>query len=80
MAYDPAAMPHTIRWMLANSDQRTAAFAMPGTCEPEGYTAERRKGHVRSLPGGASVCFVTELGYVDPDAAADVARQITGEG
>ena len=45
-------MPHTIRWMLANSDQRVAAFAMPATCEPEGYLAEKRKGNVRSLTGG----------------------------
>ena len=44
-------MPHTIRWILANSDQRVAAFAMPATCEPEGYSAEKRKGNVRSLAG-----------------------------
>ena len=80
VAYDPGSMPHTIRWVLANSDQRTAAFAMPGTCEPEGYTAERRKGHVRQLAGGAKVAFTTELGYADPAGAAALARKIAGEG
>ena len=30
ISWDPEAMPHTIRWILANSDQRVAAFAMPG--------------------------------------------------
>ena len=44
IAWDPAIMLHTIRWVLANSDQRVAAFAMPATCEPEGYLAEKRKG------------------------------------
>ena len=63
-------MPHTIRWILANSDQRVAAFAMPGTCEPEGYIAEKRKGNVRSLPGGARTVFSTRLGYVDAAHAA----------
>ncbi|HEX4765315.1 MAG TPA: DUF4432 family protein [Lichenihabitans sp.] len=83
VAYDPKAMPHLVRWVLHNSDQRTAAFAMPATCEPEGYTAEKRKGHVRSLAGGARVAFTTHLGYVDRKGAADLARQIeqrAGEG
>lgn len=80
VAYDPEAMPHTIRWVLANSDQRTAAFAMPGTCEPEGYTAERRKGNLRSLAGGARVTFETELGYADVNTASELARHIGGEG
>ncbi len=78
IAYDPVLMPHTIRWVLNNSDQRTAAFAMPGTCEPEGYTAERRKGHVRSLAGGDKVVFTTELGYADRTATSALAQQISG--
>ncbi|MDX7951044.1 DUF4432 family protein [Lichenihabitans sp. Uapishka_5] len=78
VAYDPIALPHTIRWVLNNSDQRTAAFAMPGTCEPEGYTAERRKGHLRELAGGARVVFATELGYADQAGAATLAQRISG--
>ncbi len=78
IAWDPSAMPHTIRWVLANSDQRVAAFAMPSTCEPEGYSAEKRKGHVRSLAGGARVRFVTSLGYLDAAHASAAAREIEG--
>lgn len=65
IAWDPAIMDKTIRWVLANSDQRVAAFAMPSTCEPEGYAAEKRKGHVRRLAGGANIRFATYVGYVD---------------
>jgi len=71
-------MPHTIRWILANSDQRVAAFAMPATCEPEGYLAEKRKGHVRSLAGGAKASFTTHIGYVDSTRAAAAAQSIEG--
>ncbi len=78
IAWDPIAMPHTIRWVLANSDQRVAAFAMPATCEPEGYTAEKRKGNVRSLAGGASARFSTLVGYVDRAHAAAAAESIEG--
>jgi hypothetical protein len=78
IAWDPEIMTHTVRWIMANSDQRVAAFAMPGTCEPEGYTAEKRKGNVRSLAGGAKAAFTTHIGYVERARAAAVARSIEG--
>jgi hypothetical protein len=80
IAWDPEIMTHTVRWILANSDQRVAAFAMPGTCEPEGYTAEKRKGNVRSLAGGAKASFTTHIGYVERSRAAAVAQSIEGTG
>ncbi len=79
IAWDPEAMPHTIRWILANSDQRVAAFAMPATCEPEGYLAEKRKGNVRALAGGAKASFVTRLDYIDAGHAAAAAKTIEGD-
>ena len=79
IAWDPELMPHTIRWILVNSDQRVAAFAMPGTCEPEGYTAEKRKGHVRKLAGGAKATFPTRIDYFSAKEAAAAARAIEGE-
>jgi hypothetical protein len=78
IAWDPEAMPHAIRWVLDNRNQRVAAFAMPATCEPEGYTAEKRKGNVRILPPGAKARFVTRVGYVDKTRAASAARSIEG--
>ena len=76
MAYDPVAMPHTVRWIMVTAEQHVAAFAMPATCEPEGYTAERRKGNVRSLAGGAKVAFTARLGYVGKGEAPALARTI----
>ena len=78
IAWDPKTMPHTIRWILANSDQRVAAFAMPATCEPEGYTAEKRKGNVRILPSGAMARFSRSYGYVDKATPVSAARSIEG--
>lgn len=78
ISWDLGTMPHVIRWVLANSDQRVAAFAMPATCEPEGYLAEKRKGNVRSLAGGAKASFLTRVGYVDAAHAASIATGIEG--
>jgi hypothetical protein len=76
IGWNPELMPHTIRWVLVNSDQSVAAFAMPGTCEPEGYSAEKRKGHLRQLEGGESAVFETEIAYVPRDQAAAVVAEI----
>jgi hypothetical protein len=78
ICWDPEVMPHTIRWILANSDQRVAAFAMPATCEPEGYLAEKRKGNVRSLAGGSTASFVTRIDYIDAKHTAAAAKTIEG--
>jgi monosaccharide-transporting ATPase len=74
--WNPLTMPHTIRWVLVNSDQGVAAFAMPATCEPEGYSAEKRKGHVQTLAGGESARFETEIAYIPREQAAAVVAEI----
>ena len=51
---------------------------MPATCEPEGYTAARRKGNVRSLSSGARARFAIRVGYVDKEHAASAAARIEG--
>lgn len=70
MSYAPASFPHTVRWILNDPDQKVAAFALPSTCQPEGYTAEKRKGHVRLLPPHGAAEFAVRTGYLDRDAAA----------
>ena len=46
------------------------------SCEPEGYSAEKRKGNVRILASRASVEFVTNLALVGRDRAAAAAAAI----
>ena len=77
MRWRPAEFPHCVRWILDDPDQKIAAFALPSTCEPEGYAAELRKGHVRSLPPGGQASFRLEAGYLDcPEADAAETRII----
>ena len=64
---------HCVRWILNDPDQKTAAFALPSTCEPEGHAAESRKGNVRHLPPGGRAHFGIEAGYLD-HAEADAAE------
>ncbi|AKM04755.1 aldose 1-epimerase family protein [Burkholderia pyrrocinia] len=70
-AYRPEQFPHATRWILHNADQQVAAFALPSTCEPEGYEAERRKGHVAALAPGATRRFDVVTGYLSAAEARD---------
>ncbi len=77
VSYAPAAFPHTVRWVLNDPDQQVAAFALPATCEPEGYTAERRKGHVRLLLPHGHAEFNVRAGYLDAAATARMGELIS---
>lgn len=69
MSYAPKDFPHTVRWIFRDPDQHVAAFALPSTCEPEGYAAEKRKGNVRMLAPGEIATFKVRAGYLDVAAA-----------
>ena len=51
-------------------------MCLPATAEPEGYPAEKAKGNVRSLPGGESVRFDMEAGYLSPAEATQMEDRI----
>lgn len=65
VAYRPADFPHCVRWIFNDGDAQVAAFALPSTCEPEGYTAEKAKGHVRLLQPAEMARFPVTFGYLD---------------
>jgi hypothetical protein len=74
ITYNTNDFPKTVRWILANQDQKVAAFALPSTCEPEGFNAEKAKGHVISLRSGETRNFSVRLGSMT-QAESDTAEQ-----
>ncbi|RWR10974.1 aldose 1-epimerase family protein [Paenirhodobacter populi] len=70
VGWRPEDLPFCVRWILNDGDAQVAAFALPATCEPEGYTAEKAKGNVRLLPPGATARFPVTLGLLGRDEAA----------
>ena len=57
LRHAPAQLPHCVRWILDDPDQKVAAFSLPATCEPEGYAAVRRKGQLRRLRPAEEAVF-----------------------
>lgn len=69
IAWDIGKLNHTIRWILINEDQKVMAIALPSTCDPEGYVAEKKKGNVRSIPALGREVFSVRVGYLGPKEA-----------
>jgi hypothetical protein len=69
VSFSPEAFPYPARWLLRNADLQVAAIALPSTCHPEGYLAEKAAGRVRSLAPGAGAAFSVRVGYLDQAAA-----------
>lgn len=49
--------PYATRWLLYNSDQQVAAFVLPGTCRPEGFTVAKKAGSLIYLSAGEEKHF-----------------------
>lgn len=76
ISYPVEAFPKTVRWILVNGDAQVAAFALPSTCEPEGYLTEKAKNNVRILASGERAIFPVRLGYLDQPAAEQFEAKI----
>ncbi|MDR1744639.1 MAG: DUF4432 domain-containing protein [Planctomycetota bacterium] len=61
VSYDPRQLNKHARWILKNRNQNVIGI-LPATAEPEGYTAEKKKGNVRSLGPGESAVFAVRVG------------------
>ncbi len=72
----PEDLPFCVRWILNDGDAQVAAFALPATCEPEGYTAEKAKGHVRILAPGEVARFPVTVGLLSAEESAAARNDI----
>jgi hypothetical protein len=65
----PDHLPKATRWICRTPDQDAIALVEPGTCETEGYLAEKAKGNLQTLaPGGQFHCSL-DIGVLPPAEA-----------
>jgi len=72
----PSQLRHGVRWISRTPDQDALGLILPATAEPEGYTAEKAKGNVKTLPGGAMWRCDMELGALTAEEAQAMAADI----
>ncbi len=72
----PQQLPVGVRWICRTPDQDAAGISLPATAEPEGYTAEKAKGYVKELAGGAEWRCEYVMGALGADEAERMAERI----
>lgn len=72
----PDQLDQGVRWICRTPDQQALGLVLPATAEAEGYHAEKAKGNVKSLAGGASFHCEMEAGWLSPAEAEATARHI----
>ena len=50
--YRPDQLDHGVRWICRTPDQDALGLILPATAEPEGYSAEKAKGNIKSIEAG----------------------------
>jgi hypothetical protein len=76
ISHRPDQLDHGVRWISRTPDQDALGLILPATAEPEGYMAEKAKGNVKTLAGGAEWRCDMELGALTADEAQAMAAEI----
>jgi hypothetical protein len=69
VSHRPDQLDKVIRWIANNGDQGAMGLALPATAEPEGYTAEKAKGYIRTLAPGETTRIELKAGALTPEQA-----------
>ncbi len=74
--HKPAQLPKGVRWICRTPDQDALGLLLPATAEPEGYSAEKAKGNLKTLGPKERIEFTYELGSLSPAETAEKAALI----
>jgi hypothetical protein len=64
----PSQLDHGVRWICRTADQQALGME-PCTAEVEGFTAEKKKGNVKTLRGSETFQCELEIGVLTPEEA-----------
>jgi hypothetical protein len=78
VGFNPELLDRPTRWIMRTGEQEALGIALPSTCDPEGYSAEKRKGHIKHIAGGSSVDLSARTGILDRKEAVQMEKHIEG--
>lgn len=76
MRHRPEQLPFGVRWISRTPDGDALGMTDPATAEPEGYTAERAKGNIKTLAPGDVWEMSVEMGVLDTTETREMERHI----
>ena len=74
--HQPAQLDKGVRWICRTPDQDALGMCLPSTAEPEGLSAEKAKGNVKSLGGGETWRCQFECGVLTEGEARKMEKEI----
>ena len=76
VAHRPSQLPRATRWISRTPDHDALALVEPGTAEPEGYSAEKKKGNVLVLEGKKKFACELTIGTVAAPRVQEIEQTI----
>ncbi|MGE0005228.1 MAG: hypothetical protein AB7S92_06520 [Parvibaculaceae bacterium] len=76
VSHRPDELDHGVRWLSRSGDQDALGLMLPATADPNGYTAEKARGHLRILPPQGEFHCALEFGALGRNEAEDMRRRI----
>ena len=76
LSHQPATLDVGVRWICRTPDQDALGMILPATAGPEGYTVEKAKGNLKTVPAqGTWQCALT-MGVLNAEEAIKVEAKI----
>ncbi len=76
ICHRPAQLDKGVRWICRTPDQDALGMVLPATAAPEGYHAEKAKGHIKIIDAGGSYAVEMEAGVLTAAEAEAMAQHI----
>lgn len=76
VSHRPSELKRGVRWITRSGDQDAIGIMLPATADPDGYTAEKAKGHVQTLAPQEEFRCAMEFGALTPDEAEKLKQSI----
>ena len=74
--YRPSEFDHATRWIMRTRDQEALGLALPATCDPEGYTAEKKKGNLKFIKENGAAKFSLCAGYLNKNETQNIKERL----
>ena len=77
LSFRPEELEFGIRWISRTGTEDALGMVLPATAEHQGYTAEKKKGHLKSLAPGDTVSFHAVAGLLSPQETKQMRENIS---
>jgi hypothetical protein len=76
VAHRPDQLDKGVRWICRTADQEAIGIVLPATAEPEGYSAEKAKGNLKTIPAQGRFTGEMLIGALGPAQTKEIQATI----